>query len=265
MLKKSTKFYMGLLFAIIALFAISFNVIAATDSDYQTLENTYINKGSNAQSEVALPNDVAAEESWNIHGQFTYVNQWHPSFNAPYSGANSLDSGSRQAHTNDMTLFAGVRLWRGAEFYLNPEFDQGFGFNNTLGVAGFTSAEAYKVGRNTPYFRLPRAFLRQVIDLGGEQQTIDSSANQLAGAKTANNMVLTAGKFSVVDIFDTNTYAHDPRADFLNWSIVDTGTFDYAADAWGFTYGAAAEWFRGSRTLRAGLFQLSKVPNGKVT
>src|SRR5215510_4586177 len=29
--------------------------------------------------------------------------------------------------------------------------------------------------------------------------------------------------------------------DFLNWSIIDTGSFDYAADAWGYTYGAAIE------------------------
>src|SRR5205823_8951931 len=35
----------------------------------------------------------------------------------------------------------------------------------------------------------------------------------------------------------------------------------YAADAWGFTYGAAAEWYQGNWTLRAGLFDLSIVPN----
>ena len=39
------------------------------------------------------------------------------------------------------------------------------------------------------------------------------------------------GKYSIVDIFDTNTYAHDPRHDFLNWSIIDQGAFDYAANS----------------------------------
>lgn len=38
--------------------------------------------------------------------------------------------------------------------------------------------------------------------------------------------MLTVGKFSVGDIFDTNKYAHDPRSDFMNWTIIDTGTFD---------------------------------------
>jgi high affinity Mn2+ porin len=83
----------------------------------------------------------------------------------------------------------------------------------------------------------------------------------MSGTADANRLVITVGKFSVSDIFDTITYAHDPRTDFMNWSLVDAGTFDYAADAWGFTYGAAAEWYQGNWTLRAGLFDLSVVPN----
>jgi high affinity Mn2+ porin len=47
----------------------------------------------------------------------------------------------------------------------------------------------------------------------------------------------------------------------MNWSLVDAGTFDYAADAWGYTYGAAVEWYQGRWTLRGGLFDLSVVPN----
>jgi high affinity Mn2+ porin len=74
-------------------------------------------------------------------------------------------------------------------------------------------------------------------------------------------LVITIGKFGVPDIFDTNKYAHDPRNDFLNWTVVDTGTFDYAADAWAYTVGAAAEWYTGPWTLRAGAFDLSIAPN----
>jgi high affinity Mn2+ porin len=65
----------------------------------------------------------------------------------------------------------------------------------------------------------------------------------------------------VTDVFDTNAYAHDPRGDFLNWSLIDSGAFDYAANAWGFTFGGAAELYENAWTLRAGLFDLSKVPN----
>ncbi len=204
-----------------------------------------------------------ASETWGFHGQATVVSQYHPAYHAAFSGPESLDHGSRGDTTNDVTLFLGVRPWAGAEIWLDPEIDQGFGLNNTLGVAGFTSGEAYKVGRSTPYFRLHRWFLRQTINLGGATEKVDSDQNQLAGTQSADRLVFTVGQFSVADIFDTNRYAHDPRNDFSNWSIVDTGTYDYAADAWGFTYGAAGEWYQGNWTTRFGVFGLSDTPNSK--
>ncbi len=83
----------------------------------------------------------------------------------------------------------------------------------------------------------------------------------LGGRRTPDRLVLWLGKFSVTDVFDANSLAHDPRNDFLNWALIDTATFDYAADAWGYTYGAAGEWYQGPWTLRAGLFDMSQVPN----
>jgi high affinity Mn2+ porin len=198
-----------------------------------------------------------------MHGQATFVNQATFAFRSPYRGPNSLDPSTRGRETADVTLYAGVRLWPGMEAWINPEIDQGFGLSNILGVAGFPSGEAYKVGMAKPYFRLQRLFVRQTIDLGGERENVEADLNQLAGTRTANRLVITAGKFGVPDIFDTNQYAHDPRADFLNWSLIDAGGFDYAADAWGYTVGAAAEWYVGRWTLRGGLFNLSQVPNSE--
>ncbi|HWX30763.1 MAG TPA: carbohydrate porin [Steroidobacteraceae bacterium] len=203
------------------------------------------------------------EERFAIHGQLTYVEQESNGFNAPYSGRNSL-APSQGRETVDATLFLGARLWSGAEAWVNPEIDQGFGLSNTLGVAGFPSGEAYKVGANQPYFRLPRAFIRQTVDIGAEREFVAGVANQLQGSRSLDRWVFTAGKFAVTDVFDTFQYAHDPRNDFLNWASVDAGTFDYAADAWGFTVGAAAELYRGSWTFRGGVFQLSNVPNSEV-
>jgi high affinity Mn2+ porin len=76
--------------------------------------------------------------------------------------------------------------------------------------------------------------------------------------------VLTVGRFAVVDIFDTNKYANSARTDFMNWSLINAGTFDIAGDAWEYTYGAAVEWYQGSWTLRGGFFDLSAnalIPN----
>jgi high affinity Mn2+ porin len=203
--------------------------------------------------------DVPSEQ-FAVHGQVTYVEQNTDGFSAPYRGPNSLSSSSGK-ETVDATLYVGVRLWPGAEAWINPEIDQGFGLDNTLGVAGFPSGEAYKIGKNQPYLRLQRLFVRETLDLDGEREAAAADLNQLGGDRSANRWVFTVGKFSVADIFDTNQYAHDPRNDFLNWAAVETGSFDYAADAWGYTVGAAAEWYQGAWTVRAGVFDGSNVPN----
>ncbi|MDE2183298.1 MAG: carbohydrate porin [Alphaproteobacteria bacterium] len=203
----------------------------------------------------------ADTETWSVHGQATFVEQYHPAFRSPYAGPNSLDPGSRGNETFDATLFAGVRLWDGGEAYADPEIDQGFGLSDTTGLAGFSSGEAYKVGSSAPYFRLQRLFFRQTFDLGGDTEGVEADANQLAGTRTADHLIVTLGKYSVTDVFDTNTYAHDPKSDFLNWAVIDAGTFDYAADAWGYSYGITAELTQGAWTWRAGLFDLSRVPN----
>jgi high affinity Mn2+ porin len=198
----------------------------------------------------------------NFHGQTTFTWQGYPAIRSPYSGPNSLPGSGEGREIADATLYAGVRLWQGAQFWINPEIDQGFGLANTRGVAGFTSAEAYKEGAAYPYARVQRAFIRQTIDLGGNSEKVDADINQFAGAQTANRLVFTLGRFAIQDIFDTNIYANNAKVDFLNWSLVNAGTFDYASDAWGFTYGAAAEWYRGDWTVRGGLFDLTVTPAG---
>jgi high affinity Mn2+ porin len=212
-----------------------------------------------AAAETVAANEEASDR-FALNWQATYVEQETSGFDAPYRGPNSLSPNAGK-ETVDVTLYGGARLWSGAEAWINPEIDQGFGLDNTLGVAGFPSGEAYKVGKNQPYLRLQRLFVRQTVNLDDGREAIDVGANQFGGHRSANRLVLTVGKFSVTDLFDTNQYAHDPRGDFFNWSAVDAGSFDYAADAWGYTVGAAAEWYQGAWTLRAGLFDLSNIPN----
>ena len=132
--------------------------------------------------------------------------------------------------------------------------------SGTFGVAGFPSAEAYKVGRTIPMpgsARVPAPDHRS----RRRRQKVDAGINQFAGSQTSDRLVITVGKFGVVDIFDKNKYANDPRGDFLNWTAVNTGAFDYAADAWAFTYGGAVEWYTGQWTFRAGALMAPAVPN----
>jgi high affinity Mn2+ porin len=201
------------------------------------------------------------QENWAIHGQATNVWLLQPAFRSPYRGTQSLRAGANGRETVDVTVYAGIRPWPGAEIWINPEVDQGFGLSDTFGVAGYVSGEAYKVGKAQPYVLVQRGFLRQTIDLGGETEKLEPDLNQLGGTQTANRLVFTIGKYSVVDIFDTNKYAHDARNDFFNWSIIDQGAFDYAANSWGYTYGGSAEWYQDWWTARAGVFDLSQAPN----
>ena len=219
-----------------------------------------------SQSDVSTASPATAApvfQNWAIHGQSTFTEIYHPTFRSSYVGPQSLDPGSRGDETWDVTLYGGIRPWQGAELWVNPEVDQGFGPSNTFGVAGYPSAEAYKLGQATPYVRVQRLFLRQTIDLGGAVQGVDPDINQLGGAQTATGVGVWFGKFSSFDVFDTKKYAHDPRNDFLNWSLIDAGTFDQAGDAWGFSYGAAAEWYQDRWTLRGGVFDLPTVPGYK--
>ena len=97
----------------------------------------------------ATPPTITPED-WAIHGQLTNITQHHPSFSASYSGQQSLTSLSRTEETTDMTLFLGKRLWKDGEIWINAEVDQGHGFNDTLGLAGFPNGGAYKLGANQP-------------------------------------------------------------------------------------------------------------------
>jgi high affinity Mn2+ porin len=208
-----------------------------------------------------------AVRNWDgisLHGQTTLVEQGYPAFRSAFpDGPASLPQGGMGRETFDLTLYAGVKLWQGAEFWVNPEIDQGFGVGSAggaHGLAGFASAESYKLGLAEPYARVQRFFIRQTIDLCGETQKTEAEINQFEGSTTADRLVLTVGQFQVVDLFDTNKYANNAKTDFLNWTSVNTGSFNYAGDGWAFTYGAAAEWYTGRWTFRTGIFDMSKTP-----
>jgi len=197
-----------------------------------------------------------------FHGQTTVTWQGYHLSRSPYEGANSLEGGTQGREIADVNLAVGLRLWQGAELWFVPGIDQGFGIGTTHGLAGFSSGESYKLGATYPYARIDRTFVRQTVDLDGAAQDTDADMLHFAGSTTEDRVVLTAGKFSVADLFDTNRYANSPKTDFLNWSLINTGTFDYAADAWGYTYGAAAEWYQSNWALRGGVFDLSPTPTG---
>jgi high affinity Mn2+ porin len=192
----------------------------------------------------------------------TYVGQWHPGFPAQYSGPESLDNHSETAETVAYELFLGARLWQGAEFHVDGLYWQGFGFNHTLGIEAFPSAEAYKIGAPAGNVAPVRVFLRQTFGLGGDEEPVPDDALHLAGKQDVSRITLTVGEISVLDIFDQNSYAGDATSQFLNWALVGNEAWDYPANSLGYITGFAAELNQPNWTARYGMFQMPTAQNG---
>jgi high affinity Mn2+ porin len=213
---------------------------------------------------VATPRTALPEPDWSVHGQTTVIAQGYPRFRAPYQSDNSLPSPAQGRETWTVDAFLGWRLWDGGEFYFNPELAQGFGIGSTLGLAGFSNGEAQKGGAEYPRFRAQRYYLKQTFGFGGGQEEVADGPMQLSGKRDIDRLSLVVGRFAVGDFFDGNSYAKDPRADFMNWSMWASAAYDFPADLPGFTRGAVAEYNRRDWAIRAGLFQVPAAPNSDV-
>jgi len=200
------------------------------------------------------------EES-NFKFQATYVWQGKPAMPALYSGPNSMITAREKSYSFTSTLAAGFRPWAGGELYLDAEAAQGVPLSDLTGLGGFTNGEMARTSGPLLKVYRARAFLRQTWGMGGGQDNVESDANQLAGKADKRRIVFTAGNLSVMDLFDDNTYSHDPRTQFLNWSLMTHGAYDYAADARGYSWGAALEWFHDDWAIRAGRFIEPREPN----
>lgn len=209
---------------------------------------------------TALPES----NDWNVHAQTTFLPSAYPAFRSPYAGTNSLPGSGQARETWTTTAFLGVRLWQGGEFYFDPELAQGFGLNGTLGLAGFPNGEAQKAGTPFPKYRPQRYYFKQTFGLGGEQEDVADAANQLPGKRDIDRVTLIAGRFAVGDFFDGNSYAKDPRADFMNWAMWSSAAYDFPADLPGYTRGGVVELNRKDWAVRAGLFEVPSAPNSDV-
>lgn len=198
--------------------------------------------------------DTAGEEQVSAHVQMTYNWQKHPAYQAAYTGPNSIIPTAEKMYTFTTTGFFGIRPWQGGELYLTPEISQGVPFStNLIGMGGFTNGEITRAAGTNPTLYRQKLFLRQTWNNGGTPQRIESGLNnQMAGWVDKNRVVLTVGNFSTLDVFDPNTYAKDPRTQFMNWGNWTYAAYDYAADARGFGWGFAAEWYQDEWALRAG-------------
>jgi hypothetical protein len=199
----------------------------------------------------------------NVHGQTTYINQRYNNFTSSYSGMRSLSNDKAMSYTWSGTLFLGARIAPDTDIYFNPEVISGVPFSNLNGLGGFTNGEATKANGAQAKFYSARAFARHTINQEGDKVVLENEANQITQTVSSNRVVLTGGQFSTLDIFDDSRYAKDPRIQFMNWGNMTYLAYDYAADARGYSWGLAGEWYLDNWVMRASRMLAPKSPNGR--
>lgn len=211
----------------------------------------------------AQATDSVKESNWSTHFQLTVIAQAHSGFKSRYSGANSLaDSVETGATSITSTLFLGRKLWKGAAVYFNPELSGGRGLSYAVGVAGALNGETYRIGDPAPVVSVARVYLQQSFALGTRgADTLEDGANQLGGKVPANRLTITVGKFSMSDFYDKNSLSHDPRTQFMNWSLMSNGAWDYPANTKGYTLGLVAELIKPGWTLRLSSVAVPRIAN----
>ncbi|MFI5058841.1 MAG: carbohydrate porin [Candidatus Acidiferrales bacterium] len=197
-----------------------------------------------------------------ISGQANFISQWHPAFHSPYTGPNSLSPQAQDASSRVLTLFTGLRLSGTAELLCDVQETGGHGLGEALGLAGFTNLD---VVRNPLLSKAPyvaRLMWHQIIPLGQEKISSERNAFSLFRELPARRLEIRFGKLSLVDFFDLNTYGSDTNFQFMNWTVDNAGTYDYAADTRGYTFAAMLEYHDRRWAVRFAEGLMPKVANG---
>jgi len=214
---------------------------------------------------------LSPEARYDYQGEATFIPQHLFAFHSPYAGPLSLPANSETRLSQSYTLYLGARLKRNVEVYVNPELAIGNGIGQISGLAGYANGDI--IGQpflsHHPY--PARYFVRWRIPLKQhgiqevERETVGRAPNLIAGKVPARRVVVTAGKFAVNDIFDVNSYANNPRTQFLNNAFFNNLAYDYAQDARGYTTGLSAAWVNPNWALRAGTFAMPTSAGGIAT
>ncbi len=205
-------------------------------------------------------------ESWNAYGQFTWIQSGKLGFPAAYTNANgsntSLLTGPEWGATVTLTLYTAARLWPGAEGYFVPEALSERPLSGLKGLGGaIQDFELQKGGTETPSLYRSRAYVRQTIELGGDRVVMDSNPMQLGTVYKRRRIVLTAGNFNVLDLFDKNAVLGDLRQSFFSLGFLTYAAWDFNSDARGYSWGGAVELYWDDWEARFARVTPPQLPN----
>ncbi|MGO9324125.1 MAG: carbohydrate porin [Terracidiphilus sp.] len=217
-----------------------------------------------AETLTTFPHPDAARY-W-VSGQANSIFQMHGHFHSLYEGPNSLIDDFETKASEVATLYLGYQLWPNRRFNtdLIVDFENagGRGISQALGLAGETNVDVVRdpslgIG---PY--LARGEVHQIIGLTGEMSDQDRGPFALANKVPAKRLDIRVGKMSLADVFDVNSVGSDSHLQFTNWTIVNNGAWDYAADTRGYTYAGILEYDDKVWSARYAIAAMPTVANG---
>lgn len=203
------------------------------------------------------------DKKFSVHFQTTVIPQYHFKFTSPYLGANSLvpDEGVKTSLTS--TVFLNYHPLKNTYIIFNPEAAGGKGLSKTLGIAGFPNGEIYRVGNPAPQPYIARLYFEQRFPLSKRKSLRALEPDSVKRVVPVKYISILAGRFSITDFFDGSEISHDPRLQYLNWSLMASGAWDYPANVRGYTMGAVTQFFLNDWKIRAALTGVPIEANGK--
>ena len=199
----------------------------------------------------------------SIHWQATVIPQYHFEFSSPYQGINSVVPKEGVKTSLTTTFFINYRPYKNTYIIFNPEAAGGKGLSKTLGIAGFPNGEIYRVGNPAPQPYIARLYVEQRFPLSRQRTVRATEQDSVKKTVPVRYISVLAGKFSITDFFDGSDISHDPRLQYLNWSLMASGAWDYPANVRGYTMGVVAQAFLNEWRIRAAITAVPMEANGK--
>ena len=229
-----------------------------TNQDQQPPENT--SSVDPDPAPVIFPHPES-DRTW-LSGQANFISQWHPPFHSSYQGPNSLSQNYERALSRVLTFYTGVRLNASTEVLVDVEEAGGSALSTGLGLAGNTDLDIVRnpLLSKAPY--LARAMIHKVFALSKDKIVNQRGWLSLFDELPRRRLEIRFGKFTMPDFLDVNSVGSDTHFQFMNWTVDNSGAWDYAADTRGYTVGVMADYEDRHWGFRFAEGLMPKVANG---
>jgi high affinity Mn2+ porin len=157
-------------------------------------------------------------------------------------------------------------LWRSPRANTDAIFDVesagGRGISEALGLAGFTNVDVVRNPNLGPTPYIARVQLHQSIGFSNKMVDVERTPFSLETKVSERRLEFFVGKMSLPDYLDINNIGSDSHLQFLNWTVVNNGAWDYAADTRGYTYAVVTQYTDKNWSARYAMGLMPTVANG---